>query len=290
MKSGLKPSHLIAFFATLNCMFLLFDIGGTTTRMAISHTGESIDGLKLFPTNHNFSEAMDEMNEIAREFSGGEKYHAIVGGVRAYNKKTGTLFNQPNFPMWVDAPLLLRMKEMWGDVYLENDAALVGLGEAVYGAGKGSQIVAYVTLSTGVGGCRIVNGRIDPAHYGFEPGNMFVMGSDKEHMHLENLVSGTAIQKRYGVSPFDLSDDSAWREIEELVVIGLNNIVVMWSPDIIVLGGSVPQRIDFDSLNARLKDICKIYPEVPEVKMATIDEQGGLYGGLAYIKNLPTLI
>ena len=268
-------------------MFLLFDIGGTTTRIAISHTGDSVDDVKLFPTNHNFSEAMDQMYMISRELSKDEKFHAVGGGVRAYNKKTGKLFNQPNFPMWTDEPLLSRMQEMWGDVYLENDAALVGLGEAVYGAGKGSKIVAYVTLSTGVGGCRIVDGKIDPVHYGFEPGNMFVIGNQNEHEHLENLISGTAIQKKYGVSPFDLTDDTAWSEIEEMVSIGLNNIVVMWSPDVVVLGGSVPQKINFENLNSKLRQLCKIYPDLPDVKLAAIDEQGGLYGGLAYLRNLP---
>ena len=38
-------------------MFLLFDIGGTTTRMALSRTGDALDEVKLFPTNHNFTEA-----------------------------------------------------------------------------------------------------------------------------------------------------------------------------------------------------------------------------------------
>ena len=69
-------------------MFLLFDIGGTTTRIAISHTGDKVDDVKLFPTNHDFSQAMDEMNHVSHEFSKGEKYHAVVGGVRAFNKKT----------------------------------------------------------------------------------------------------------------------------------------------------------------------------------------------------------
>jgi predicted NBD/HSP70 family sugar kinase len=255
--------------------------------MALSYTGDKIDNVKLFPTNHSFEEAMEYMNSIAMEFSKGEKYDAVVGGVRSYNKKTGELFNQPNFPMWVEKPLLSKMKEMWGEVFLENDAALVGLGEAVYGAGKEYKLVAYVTLSTGVGGCRIVNGKIDPTEYSFEPGNMFVMGNQNTHQHLENLVSGSAIEKKYGQSPFDLTDANAWGEIEELVAIGLNNIIVMWSPEIVVLGGSVPQKINFQNINERVKELCQIYPVVPEIKIATIDEQGGLYGALAYLKNLP---
>lgn len=268
-------------------MFLLFDIGGTTTRMAISQTGEVLDDVKLFPTNHNFQEAMEQMEREADEFSRGEKYDAVVGGVRAYNKKTGTLFHQPNFPMWDNEPLLDKMKEMWGSVYLENDAAIVGLGEATRGAGKDYKIVAYVTLSTGVGGCRITNGKIDDTDYGFEPGNMIVNGTGEQVQCLEQLVSGSAIEKKYGKSPFQLEDSSAWDEIVENVAVGLTNVAVMWSPEIIVLGGSVPQKINFEKVNEAFKRHCKIYPEVPRVVKAEIDEQGGLYGGLSYLQKLP---
>lgn len=268
-------------------MFLLFDIGGTTTRMAISHTSEKLDDVKLFPTNHNFPEAMEEMRRLADELSQGRQYDAVVGGVRAYNKKTGMLFHQPNFPMWDDEPLLSRMKEMWGTVYLENDAAMVGLGESIHGAGRNHKIVAYVTLSTGVGGCRITNGKIDETDYGFEPGNMIVNGMGESAQYLEQLVSGSAIEKKYGKSPFELEDTGAWDEIVEIVSIGLTNIVVMWSPEVIVLGGSVPQKISFDNVNESLERHCKIYPDVPKVVKAEIDEQGGLYGGLAYLQNLP---
>lgn len=267
-------------------MFLLFDIGGTTTRMAISHTGEKVDDVKLFPTNHAFPEAMEEMKKVAAELANGEKYHAVVGGVRSYNKKTGSLFDHPSIPLWVGEPLLARMREAWGDTYIENDCVMVGLGEAVYGAGRGNKIVAYVTLSTGVGGCRITNGKADDTEYSFEPGNMLVSGPDGQD-YLENIISGSAIEKRYGVSPFQLEDPKAWDDISELVSIGLNNVAVMWSPNIIVLGGSVPQRINFEKVNEHLKMHCKIYPEVPFVKMAEIDEQGGLYGALAYIQKLP---
>ena len=268
-------------------MFLLFDIGGTMTRFAISYTGDKLDDVKLFPTNHDFEEAIPQMQQVAAELSKGEKFHAVIGGVRCFDKRTGTLFNSSNFPLWVGKPLLPKMKELWGDVYLENDAVMVALGEAVYGAGKGKSIVAYITLSTGVGGCRITNGKPDPTVYSFEPGNMIVEGINGKPEYLENIISGSAIEKRYGVGPFELTDTKAWDEIAELTAVGLNNVAVMWSPDVIVLGGSVPQKIDFSRVNDHLRVHCKIYPEVPKVIKEDLGDQGGLYGALAYLKHLP---
>lgn len=269
-------------------MFLLFDIGGTTTRMALSRTGDALDEVKLFPTNHNFSEAMAYMKGIAEEFSRGEKYHAVVGGVRAYDPKKGQLFNQPHFPMWVGEPLLLSMQSMWGEsVFLNNDAAMVALGEATYGAGKGKKIVAYITLSTGVGGCRIVGGKIDNAYYGFEPGNMLIGDKSGRQEYLEKLVSGTALKEKYGKIATDITDSAIWEEVCEIIAVGLNNVSVMWSPEIIILGGSVPQKLDIEKVKMYLKKFLKIYPEAPEVKKAELDEMGGLYGGLAYLQKLP---
>lgn len=269
-------------------MFLVFDIGGTRTRMGLSHTGEKLDEVKLFPTNHNFIDAMEEMRSVAEEFAKGEKYHAVVGGVRAYDKRNGQLFNQPHFPMWVGEPLLVKMKEMWGEsVYLENDAAMDGLGEAVYGGGKGSRVVGYVTLSTGVGGARITNGKIDETMFSFEPGNMLMHNSEGEQVSVENIISGTAIEKKYGAKPTDIKDQNVWNEITDQIVIFLNNVAVMWSPEVIVMGGAVPRMLNFEVLNEKLKNICKIYPETPRIVLDVLQEEDGLYGALAYLQRLP---
>jgi len=77
-------------------------------------------------------------------------------------------------------------------VFIENDASIVGLGEAVSGAGMGEEIVVYITVSTGVGGTRIVSGEIDEHAYGFEPGHELINMQDS----LEDLVSGTAVEER----------------------------------------------------------------------------------------------
>jgi len=251
--------------------------------MALSHTGASLDEIEIFPTDLDFSKAMGKMKKVSDKFANGEKFRAVAGGVRAYNKKTGQLFDHPHFPMWVGEPLLEKLKAMFNSpVHLENDAALVGLGEAVYGAGKGEEIVAYITLSTGVGGARIVGGKLDRTHYGFEPGNMII----SENEYLEELISGKAIEKRYGKKISEIEDENVWDEVSKILAIGLNNIAVLWSPDVIVLGGSVPNKLKLTEVSEELKKVCKIYPEIPDIKLVELDEKGGLYGGLAYLRKL----
>lgn len=54
---------------------------------------------------------------------------------------------------------------MAGPARLDSCAELAEMGRA---AGKGPAIIAYITISTGVNGVRIVDGEIDRATYGFE--------------------------------------------------------------------------------------------------------------------------
>ena len=91
---------------------------------------------------------------------------------------------------------------------MENDTALVGLGEATVGAGKGAAIVVYVTISTGANGARIVDGVLDRAAFGFELGEQ-LLGRAASAGTLEELVSGRAIQDRFGAPPATLGKDSA---------------------------------------------------------------------------------
>ena len=52
-------------------------------------------------------------------------------------------------------------------IFLQNEAALEGLGEAVLGSGKDKKLVVLITVGTGVGGVKIVNGRFDDNLLGF---------------------------------------------------------------------------------------------------------------------------
>ena len=85
------------------------------------------------------------------------------------------LVNAPHLPGWIRKPFSERLKaELACPVFLENDSAIVALGEAHHGAGKGDDIMAYLTVSTGMGGARIVHGAIDVNVFGFEPGHQYI--------------------------------------------------------------------------------------------------------------------
>src|SRR3989344_3695032 len=198
----------------LYLMYLLFDIGGTKTRLAISRDGENFMSFEIKDTPEDFESGITMFGEYVK--SQGIGIQKVVGGIAGVlNSEKTTLTFSPNLARWIGKNLKSSLSRIVGtkEVYLENDAALDGLGEAVFGSGKGARIVAFITVSTGVGGARIVNKRIDVSNYGFEPGHQILEVGQKGLIDLEGLIGGASIQKKYNISPMDLKDDNIWKEI-----------------------------------------------------------------------------
>lgn len=277
-------------------MFLLFDVGGTNMRIAHSKEGITFGEPKILETPKDFDAAMNTIKAVAAELSGGEKLTAAAGGVAGTFSKDRSIFhNGPHLPGWNGKPIKKALEAVLGvPVFVENDTAIVGLGEAVAGAGVGHDIVAYITISTGVGGCRIVRERIDVSALGFEPGHQIIdaggalkkMSVGGAGVDLEGYISGTAITERYGKKPFEITDVVFWDEMARLLSYGLNNTIVHWSPDIVVLGGSMMKKIGIpvDRVRAHLKGILHIYPDLPQIEHSKLEDIGGLHGALAYVK------
>jgi len=166
------------------------------------------------------------------------------------------------------------------------------LGEATFGAGKGKGIVVYMTISTGIGGARIVDNNLDENAMGFEPGHQIINFQSKFHLKygapgdLESYASGSALQKRYKKMPSKITDKKIWKQVHQYLAYGLHNAIVFWSPDIIVLGGGLMNHtaIKISELQKNIKKTLKIFPKTPLIKKATLKDVGGLYGALCLLK------
>jgi predicted NBD/HSP70 family sugar kinase len=275
--------------------YILFDIGGTKTRIAISSYLKTLDKVEHFKTPVVFADAMKKMIETIKMLTP-DKPKAIAGGTRGLlnEEKTG-IQNDGPLSKWVGKSIVDALhKEFKCQVFLENDAAVAGLGEAVYGAGKGLDIVAYHTVSTGVGGVKIENGQIDHASVGFEPGKQIldidrtILGADIEPT-LENLVSGTAIETRFGMKPYEIpQSDVIWDELAEYLAQGLRNTILYWSPDAIVIGGSMvigDPKIQIDAIRKYTVGLVENFEVAPLITEAKLGDEAGLYGGMTLLKN-----
>ncbi len=271
-------------------MYLLFDIGGTKMRFAFSENGISFEEPRIISTPKNFAEAVEVFHNAGRELARGRKIRLACGGItRALVSGDHSLIDPLHRKNEIEAFRQECEKKIGAPVFFENDSAVCGLGEAVYGAGRGNKIVAYMTVSTGVGGARVVNGRIDESSLGFEPGYQIL---DMPHSfrpqlnregNLQGFVSGYALEKRFGRKPKEIIDSNIWEELAGELAYGLNNTIVHWSPDIVVLGGSMitgTPAISVPRVATYLKEILHIYHKIPNIKKAELKDLGGLWGAL----------
>lgn len=280
---------------------LLFDIGGSNTRVALSNDGKRFGTPIVYPTPKDFEEGIKGLKKAAQQLSNGKKVTQIVGGILGTRDPSKSyLLGASHLPQWVKKPLRRRLEQaIHAPLLLENDSALVGLGEATYGAGRGKGIVAYVTVSTGVGGARIIDGHIDRSAFGFEPGHHILDRSSRVQCScglrgdLESLVSGTAVKKRFHKHPREVKDRRVWIELSRTFALGLINVATFWSPDIIVVGGSMLHQPGIIMPEVRRTFSTTKSPATKRATRLSVDivpgtlgDIGGLYGALALARQL----
>lgn len=265
-------------------MYLVFDIGGTKMRLANSFDGKNFQNVEIHQTPQEFDKALEIIQKfIWKADSTHSDNQFCVGLPGVFDKEKTTLVTAPNLPLWIGRPLKKKLEDIAKTkVILTNDAALAGLGEAVKGSGKARKIVAYISIGTGVGGVRIVNRKIDESTYGFEPGHqMITINTD-----WEGFIGGRGIKERYGKDAEDLVNEKIWEEINQNLAMGLINTIVHWSPDIVVLGGSVAQNknVSIEKVSTEIKLRLRVFPKIPDIVKGELGDKAGLFGGLELLK------
>ncbi|MCA9353770.1 ROK family protein [Candidatus Nomurabacteria bacterium] len=268
-------------------MYVYFDIGGTNLRCGISSSLEKIDKVIEQKTPKDFFEAKRQVDTILRTNTNPEEIKYIIVGIAGVLDETKKrLVKAPHLSSWEDESIAF----LFGDaknakIIIENDTAMVGLGELYYGSGAGSKIMAYISLGTGLGGCRFVNGKIDNSTHGFEPGHHYIT----ENKTFEQIVSGTAVLEKFGIQDITLAPERVWDELAVPLARGLYNTTLFWSPDTIVVGGSMATKkvvVSWDKTLEEYAKLPKIFSQMPTLQKAKLGSIGGLYGGMALVNQL----
>lgn len=272
-------------------MYIALDIGGTSTKLGVSKNLKNFWHKEIFPTPRNFKVGLNKLVKKIKNLTTNHKIQAVSIAIAGeFNKDRSQLRWSPNLGGWVNKPLKNQLEMCLNcKVYLENDANLAGLGEAIFGAGKPFKIIVYLTISTGVGGTRIVNKKIDKNTYGFEPGQQ-ILNIDNFFTHkwpitLEHYISGRSAERIYGKKPYEITDPKIWDKYAQILALGLVNITLFWSPQVIILGGSMMKKIGIpiNKVRAYFRKGLKI-PLPIRIYKAKLKDFPGIYGGLAYLK------
>jgi glucokinase len=215
--------------------------------------------------------------EEARDAAGEEVVAVGFGIPCTIDRRTGVAVYSTHLPI-VDLPFGSLMSERLGlPVSVDNDATCAVLAEARYGAGRGCSNVVLLTLGTGIGGGLYLDGRLfrGMSGAGGEMGHMVIdsdgppcQGNCPNRGCLEALASGSALVREVALRVGREPDTALGRAMEEGVPlsgplvtefahdgdpvargaievigrnlgIGLANLVNIFEPEVIVIGGGV---------------------------------------------------
>lgn len=222
------------------------------------------------------------LGEMVERAAGGEPVEALGGGIAGIITD-GKVVDSPNLRGWegVDLEIALKGRYPTARVAVANDAAVACLGEARFGAGKGYKTVGYITVGTGIGGARVVNGTLDPTAPNFEPGRQIIDAA--QGTTLESVAGGAAVGQHYGKQISELTG-AELAEVVEALGAGVVNALELWAPDVLVVGGGATAASEalVPALAAKVGELLGGAPAAPVVRGA-LGEHSGLWGGIALL-------
>jgi glucokinase len=263
---------------------LLFDIGGTTMRMAHgnqSENADTIENVKKIPTPEDPNEAIAALAEYAKNIAVNGNVESACGGIAGIITD-GVIISSPNLPTWNGFNFSDALHKALGVLtHILNDAEAAAIGEATYGAGKNYSHVAYIGIGTGVGGANVVDKKLASHAHGFEPGRQILDIETGETF--EQLVSGGSLEKRYGLEAKELPRE-IYEDYTPILAAGLLNILVDWSPEVLVLGGSLMNETNgyrIEEVRAALAGMSDVSVLLADIVHSELGDENGLYGALA---------
>lgn len=167
-------------------------------------------------------------------------------------------------------------------VALDTDVNGAALGEATYGAGKGLDVVTYMTVGTGIGVGVYVEGHLLHGMMHPEAGHMRLErhSADVYEGHcpfhkdifctggcLEGYASGPAIEARWGEKGEKLQNKPEVWDMESFYLAqGVANLILCYAPDKIILGGGVMhQRNLFPMIREKVQQQLHHYVKTREL-------------------------
>ncbi len=290
------------------------DIGGTKIAVGVVSEDGQLVAKNESPTDvpRGFDDAMDRVTKLLGECTqhAGVKLRGIgIGSAGPVDTTTGQLGNVNNLPGWQGGnPVEALSRAFQVPAALENDANAAALGELRWGSGKSKARLLYVTVGTGIGVSAILDGKVyrgvdgchpEIGHHIIDPAGpqcscgargcweSFAAGPAMTAWWKENSAAsdGTAnLTAREICARAENSDERARRAVERegyYLGLGLANLITMFAPEAIVLGGSVIKSAHLFLGRARevIRRNCRLVPaESVEISLASLGADAGLIG------------
>ncbi|HEX4083300.1 MAG TPA: ROK family protein [Chthoniobacteraceae bacterium] len=231
-------------------IYVGLDIGGTKLIIASAEADGSIVARERSATPRHCGQGLELIDELIAKVARGRKIAGIgaaAGGPLDWRTGVVSPLHQPE---WKEAPLKERLEKKWECGFqVDVDTNVAALGEYHYSSDHPARLL-YLTVSTGMGGGLVVDGRIYRGMRGEHPevGHQTINFRNSSGAPvvcscgagdcLEALISGNGIRRLYGKRPDELSQEQ-WEEVAWNFGQGLRNLAAIYLPEVIVLGGGI---------------------------------------------------
>lgn len=292
---------------------LVFDIGGTAIKYGlVSENFEILESNEMPTANEgeaaNAKIVLQNLDRVMAEYKG--KYNAIgISTAGQVDFERGYIvYGTDNIPGFSDTDMRGIFEAKYGvPVAVDNDVNCACLGEAHFGAGRGSDYFICLTYGTGVGGAIYLNGDLlrgaksaagefghMMTHAGGAQCNCGRKGcyeayascralTNKVSEHFGRYVSGREIyEPQMLADPFIQQAISDW---EDEIVNGLVSLSYIFNPPLIVLGGGIMSEEQLvNNIRKKLIESIGINYQSVQVEKAQLKNKAGMLGA-AYIAN-----
>ena len=264
---------------------MAIDVGGTKTLLAVFDES----GQKIFEHRISTPEVYSDFLTSLQESLGGElgKYifRACCCAIPAVelDRERGIGISFGNLA-WKNVHIKEDLAKIFGiPIYVENDAKLAGLYEAI--TLNDINKILYITIGTGIGIAIITNGVIDTA-IGDAGGRGILLDYEGKQTAWDDISSGRALAAKYSKRAGEIEDPGVWQEYVKPLAKGLEALIGLSEPDAIVIGGGVGAHLD--KFGALLEEELHKHQapkiEIPKILEAKRPEEAVIYGCYAYIK------
>ncbi len=290
------------------------DIGGTKIAVGmVNENGQVLSKMESPTDPERYADGLDRIAAMLRDTAknaGAEISGIGIGSTGPVDPIAGEFGDVDFLPGWRQKKPVADLQSIFNvRVALENDADAAALAEASWGAGKHKSRLIYVTVGTGIGGGVVLDGELyrgvdgahpELGHHVVDPSGppcscgfrgcweslaagpamaaWFKSQAPADYPHLESVSAREICQLA------QQGDDLARRAIEReayYLGLGLANLINLFTPDAIVLSGSVLKSslLFLDGIRSVISRGCRFVPfEKAELTMASLGEDANLIG------------
>lgn len=303
-----------------NPLSIGFDMGGTQIRAALVEDGKVLQRASALTDAGGPEAVVLQMHSLVEQICAGDNLErvAAIGMCTPgpLDTETGVIDNISTLSGWNNFPLKDRLEREFGRPSLvENDGIAAAYGEWKYGAGVGLKHLVYVTVSTGVGGGVVVDGRLLHGRRGMAAhvGHFRITSEDVRCSCgtlgcFEAVAAGSALGRRAravaatnpsgflgqkaktekvnsshvveGARAKDPECLALLKQEAEYLGIGFTGLIHLYSPEQIIMGGGVSNA--FDLINEDIHAIIRrdAMPPFKDIRVvrAALGDNAGLVG------------